>query len=98
MIGWLIFAGASVAFWLGVLADAKSSDGMKEKTKFFRDASGIFDRRKYLLSMTALWGGALAIALIGQDLIYTVAASATLVLGAVVRFRIAAKNRKLRKA
>jgi hypothetical protein len=96
MIQAIIFGAASVAFWLGVAADAKSSNGMHEKTAFFRDKAGIFDRRKYLLSMAALWGACLAVVLIGQDLLYAVGASAMLVFGAVVRFRIAAKNRALR--
>lgn len=94
MISWLIFAGASVAFWLGAAADARSSIGQLEKTKFFRGRDGRFLLGKYLATMAGIWGAALAVHLIAQVLAITILVSGMLVLGAVVRFRIAAKNRR----
>ena len=94
---WLIFAAASGLFWAGVIADSSSSGKMMEKTKFFRRADGKFNRPKYLLTMLAIQGAALAFVLIARDQWLTIAASAMLVVGGVLRFRVAARNRKLHK-
>ena len=96
-ISYISFAGASVVFWLGALADASSSKGQMEQTKFFRKKDGRFNLRKYLLTMAALQGAALAIVLIGRDVPLTLAASGMLVFGAVMRFRVAARNRAKNK-
>lgn len=98
MIPWLIFAAASGLFWAGVIADSSSSGHMMEQTKFFRRANGKFNRPKYLLTMAAIQGAALAFVLIGRDQWLTIAASAMLVVGGILRFRVAARNRRLRKA
>lgn len=97
-IPWIIFAAASIAFWLSVKADASSSIGMKEKTAFFRGPDGKFVLKKYLLTMGALYAGLLIIPLIGQSTLMTITSAALLVVAAVLRFRQAGKNRKLRKA
>ena len=71
---------------------------MMEQTKFFRKKDGKFNRPKYLLTMTAIQGAAVAFVLIGRDQWMTIAASAMLVIGGILRFRVAARNRRLRKA
>lgn len=71
---------------------------MMEQTKFFRRKDGKFNRPKYLLTMAAIQGVALAFVLFGRDQWLTIAASAMLVVGGVLRFRVAARNRRLRKA
>lgn len=96
-ISWIIFAGASVAFWIGAFADANSSKGQMEQTKFFRKKDGRFNLQKYLLTMAALQGAGLAITLIGRDVPLTLAASGMLIFGAVMRFRVAARNRAKNK-
>jgi hypothetical protein len=93
MIAWIIFGVTLAAFVGGVRADASSSMGMREKTKIFRDKNGIFSLRRYLLLMVALVAAGVVFAVLSSP--YPPAAS--FALGAVMRFRVAAKNRKLRR-
>jgi len=96
----LIFAGASVVFWLGCKADADSSRGRREKTKIFRGVNDIFDLRKYVLWMLFIWGGATAVAIYGalsETWALTIGSAALMVFGGIVRFKQAAKNRASRK-
>lgn len=71
---------------------------MMEQTKFFRRKDGRFNRPKYLLTMAAIQAAAVVTVLLGRDQWLTLVASGMLVVGGILRFRVAARNRRLRKA
>jgi hypothetical protein len=91
MTAWIVFGITLAAFVGGVIADASSSLGMRERTKIFRDKNGIFSLRRYLLLMGALIAAGVVFGVLSSP--YPPAAS--FAFGAVMRFRVAAKNRKL---
>jgi hypothetical protein len=93
----IVFIVASALFWISVFMDASSSSGMMEKTKILRNKAGRFSLGKYLLIMIGLYAVMLVAVLVGHELVYIIVGSGILVVGAVMRFRVAAKNRALKK-
>lgn len=91
---WLVYAAASVVFWLGAVNDAKSSRGMKEYVPFLRNAAGRFNLKRYLIIMIGIYLASLVFPFVGQDTL-TFIASGFLAMGGVFRLIVAGRNRKL---
>ena len=94
----ILFVAASVAFWVAVGFDAVSSRGGQEKTKLFRDKAGIFSLNRYLIWMSGFYAAVAVLAISLDDQVSWISGAGILIGGAVIRFRVAAKNRKINPA
>ena len=97
----IIFVGASIVFWIGCFADAATGPGVvKEKTKWFRNAAGGFDPRKYFIingALQVLAAGVAVAGLVAEVAVFPIGMAAMMVVGGVLRLRAAARNRKIQE-
>jgi hypothetical protein len=93
VIAWIVFGVTLAAFIAAVAADASSSGGLHERTKLYRGKNGFFSLWRYLLVMGAWVGIGVVFALLSSPW----PPAASFVMGAVMRFRVAAHNRKIQK-